>query len=149
MEEKFYLSEITLNYKNKILYNNRLKISDSHSAEKIFSNCWKYPIDHRECTYILLIDGSNNVLGYNLISLGGKSSTIVDITLILQVAVKVNASAIILAHNHPSGVLTASNDDKKVTSNLKNACKIMGIRLLDHLIISSSGYYSFSDEGLI
>ncbi len=60
-----------------------------------------------------------------------------------------NASAIILAHNHPSGILVASNEDKKVTENLKKACQLLGIRLLDHLIISSEGMISFSDEGMI
>lgn len=149
MEEKFYLSEITVQYKNKIHYNNRLKITDSNSAVKLLRDIWEYPIDHRESTYILLINGANQVLGYNLISIGGKSSTIVDITIILQVAIKVNASAIILAHNHPSGVLTASNQDKNITKSLNNACKVVGLRLLDHIIISSDGYYSFSDDGEI
>jgi len=149
MEENFYLSEITLQYKNKVQYKNRLKITDSNSAAEIFRDIWEYPIDHRESTYILLINGANQVLGYNLVSIGGKSSTIVDITLILQVAIKVNASAIILAHNHPSGVLTASAQDKNLTKNLNDACKLIGIRLLDHLIISSDGYFSFSDDGLI
>ena len=151
MEENFYLSEITLQYKNKVQYKNRLKITDSNSAAEIFRDIWEYPIDHRESTYILLINGANQVLGYNLVSIGGKSSTIVDITLILQVAIKVNASAIILAHNHPSGDLTPSNEDLAITRRLKEAGDLLGIKILDHIIIDtdSRNFKSFTEMGLI
>jgi len=83
-------------------------------------------------------------------SKGGISGTIVDVRLILKDAILNKASAIILAHNHPSGELRPSESDKQITEKIKQSAKIMDIAVIDHIIISGiGGYYSFSDEGLI
>ena len=82
-------------------------------------------------------------------SSGGISGTIVDIRLILGVALKCLASGIILAHTHPSGELTPSRVDRELTQKLKEAAKLMDISLLEHLIITNEGYFSFADEGLV
>jgi DNA repair protein RadC len=80
-------------------------------------------------------------------SKGGISGTVVDIRIILGVALKCNASSIILVHNHPSGKLEASEPDKAITKRLKQACNLLELVLLDHLIISKYGYFSFADDG--
>jgi len=67
----------------------------------------------------------------------------------MQVAINSNASGIILAHNHPSGNLKASQDDLNITKKVKEAAKLFDINLLDHLIVTTDGYYSLSDEGLM
>ncbi|MGE8512960.1 MAG: JAB domain-containing protein, partial [Chryseobacterium culicis] len=81
------------------------------------------------------------------ISESGISSTIVDVRIIMQAALLCNASAVILAHNHPSGNLNPSNEDLKITQNIKNASIFLNIQLLDHCILTSEDYLSFADEG--
>ena len=66
-----------------------------------------------------------------------------------QIALKMNASSIIISHNHPSGQLTPSDADKTITTKIREAGKLLDIALLDHVIITSEGYYSFADEGYI
>ena len=83
-------------------------------------------------------------------SKGGISGTIVDVRLILKDAILNKASAIILAHNHPSGELKPSESDKQITEKIIQSARIMDIKVIDHVIISGTGgYYSFCDEGLI
>lgn len=79
-------------------------------------------------------------------SKGGITGSVVDIRIILGVALKCGASSIIMIHNHPSGKLVPSDADKTITKKLKQSCELSDIALIDHLIISKSGYYSFSDS---
>ena len=82
-------------------------------------------------------------------SKGGISETIVDIRLLLKSALQCGATAMIVAHNHPSGVLKPSTSDIQLTQKIKKAGENMDIKLLDHLIISEKGYFSFADEKLL
>lgn len=106
-------------------------------------------MDHRESAYALYLDRGNTVLGYFLVSLGGVTGTVIDVKLVIQTALKVNASAVILAHNHPSGNQQPSQADLNITKKIKDACKLIEVNLLDHLIIYSDGYTSFGDKGLL
>lgn len=90
---------------------------------------------------------TKQVLGYTLISEGGITETCADVRVILQAALLTNSVAIILAHNHPSGNLKPSRQDMEITKQVKNAAQLMRITVLDHLILTDAGYYSFSDEG--
>ena len=84
------------------------------------------------------------------LSKGSTCGSIVDVKVILQYALKANASSIIAAHNHPSGNREPSEADRKITERIKKACELLDVSLLDHLIIlQDERYYSFSDEGLI
>ena len=96
-----------------------------------------------------MLNQANQVLGYTLISEGGITSTDVDVRVILQAALLTNSVAIILAHNHPSGNMKPSREDIRMTNQIKEAALIMRIRVLDHLILTDTGHYSFSDEGLL
>ena len=98
---------------------------------------------------MLLLNRANKVLGVYHISTGGMTATIVDIKLIMATAINSLASAIILAHNHPSESLIPSNQDKEITNKLKKACSIFDVMLLDHLIISKDSYYSFRDSEIL
>jgi len=82
-------------------------------------------------------------------SKGGISGTVIDIRIILGVALKCNASGIILVHNHPSGNIRPSEQDRRITIRLKDACHLLDLSLLDHLIICKNNFYSFTQEGLI
>ena len=97
--------------------------------------------------WILLLDRSNKVINKVQISIGGVSGTVVDPKIVYKRALEQYAVSIILAHNHPSGNLTPSQADLKLTEKLKNAGKFLDLQVLDHLIVTDSGYYSFADEG--
>ncbi len=97
--------------------------------------------------WILLLNQSNLILGKEQISLGGTAGTVVDAKILFRKAIQGEASSIILVHNHPSGNLQPSQADLDITQKLKSAGKTLDIPVLDHLIISSKGYYSFADEG--
>ncbi len=104
-------------------------------------------IDIFESMFLLLLDRGNNTIAYAKIAQGGISGTFVDRRIILKYAIDSLASSVVLVHNHPSGSLIPSNQDKVCTEAVKKALKIMDIKLLDHIIITAEGYYSFADEG--
>ncbi len=95
-----------------------------------------------------MLNRANLVIKKELISRGGVAGTVVDTKIIFKTAIGNHASSIIVCHNHPSGNLKPSEADIKITKNIKEAGKIMEIPLLDHLIITDNGFYSFADEGL-
>jgi DNA repair protein RadC len=99
--------------------------------------------------WILLLNRANKVIGREQISSGGVSGTVVDAKILFKKAIEAVASGIILVHNHPSGNLTPSSADLDITKKLSEAGKVLEINILDHLIISEKGYYSFADEGRI
>ena len=99
--------------------------------------------------WCITLSRSNRITGQFNLSSGGLAATVVDVTLLMKQAVDRLASGIILVQNHPSGNMTASVEDRKITSRIKAACEIFGIRLLDHLIIGPGGFMSFNDEGIL
>lgn len=99
--------------------------------------------------WLITLNRANTIIKKELISRGGVSGTVVDTKIIFKFAVECYASSIIICHNHPSGNLKPSDADLRITKSIKEAGKIMEIPLIDHLIISDTGYYSFTDEGLI
>lgn len=105
-------------------------------------------IDHEEF-WILLLNRAHEVKDKICISRGGISGTVVDQRLIFKPAIARLASAIILAHNHPSGTLYPSPQDKTLTNKLVESSKLLDIPILDHIIYTDRGFYSFADEGLI
>jgi DNA repair protein RadC len=105
-------------------------------------------LNHEEF-WILLLNRANHVKSKHLISKGGQSGTIADPKIIFKTALEQNAAYIILAHNHPSGNLKPSTEDVRLTKKLVEGGKMMDLLVVDHLIITDKGYYSFADEGLI
>jgi DNA repair protein RadC len=98
----------------------------------------------------MLLTRSNRILGIASISKGGISGTVTDVRIILQYAIKANASGIIICHNHPSGNLNPSESDLTITRKIKESGNVMDLQLLDHLIIVPEGkYYSMGDEGIV
>jgi len=104
-------------------------------------------LNHEEF-WIILTGRSQKVLGKELLSKGGLSETVVDPKIIFGMALQHQATGIIMIHNHPSGSLKPSQNDIYLTKRIGDAGKIMGINILDHLIVSDEGFYSFADEGL-
>ncbi len=125
----------------------RLKITCSEDAAKILKPALS-DLD-TEHFYALLLNRQNIVIRVELISKGGVSATVVDARLIFKSAIESLASGIILCHNHPSGNLEPSDDDQRLTTQMKDAGKLLDITVYDHLIVSNRGYFSFADSGLM
>lgn len=139
------VAEIKVSYTNK--NKERVHITNSKKMFELILNHWNLDtIELLEEVKVILFNRSNIVLGVYDLSKGGVSGTVVDFKIILGVALKSAASAIALVHNHPSGKLVPSGADIEITKKLREACKIVDIQLLDHLIISNIGYYSFADS---
>ncbi len=99
--------------------------------------------------WILYLNNSNKVIYKSQLSKGGITGTVVDVRIVFKTALEHNAVGIILCHNHPSGVLQASEPDKQITRELKVAGKTLNINVLDHVIVTETGYLSFVDTGLL
>ena len=146
----FNVAEVVLSYKSNVPPSQRRKITCSKDANDIFRESWNdSTLEYYEEFKILLMNRSNAVLGLLPVSKGGISGTVTDVRIILQAALKSNASGLIVCHNHPSGNLKPSDSDIRLTSRLKQAAELMDMRLLDHLIITDSGYMSFAHESLL
>jgi len=99
--------------------------------------------------WVIYLNKANKILSFESISKGGVAGTVADIKIIFKKAIEQLASSIILAHNHPSGNLKPSSADIQLTKKMKETGQIMEIEVMDHIIVSESGYYSFADEGMI
>lgn len=124
------------------------KITGSRDAADVFREifnadtmCWT------EESVILCLNQANHVIGYHKLSSGGMTGTVIDPRVVFTIALKSCAAQIIIAHNHPSGNLTPSGADRQITSKLKEAGVLLDIPVLDHIIITNDGYYSFLDNG--
>jgi DNA repair protein RadC len=104
---------------------------------------------YQEEFWVLLLNRANKVLGKARISMGGMSGTLVDPKLVFKIALENKASALVLAHNHPSGNSKPSEADLKLTLKIKSAADLLDIQVLDHLIFTDSGYYSMADSGVL
>ena len=142
------IAEIKVSYSNT--NTERVKVTNSQIIYDLFISNWSLDlIEFQEEVKIVLLNRANIVLGIHDLSKGGVSGTIVDIKIILAIALKCNASGIILAHNHPSGNLVPSESDKEITKKLKNAGALLDLLVLDHLIITRVDYFSFNDNGIM
>ncbi|WP_339699843.1 DNA repair protein RadC [Algoriphagus aquimarinus] len=99
--------------------------------------------------YVILLNRSNQVLKKHLVSQGGTAGTIVDTKIVFKIALEHLAQSIILVHNHPSGNLTPSDQDKRLTQRLVKVGRELDLPVLDHLIFTDVGYFSFADDGIL
>jgi DNA repair protein RadC len=105
-------------------------------------------LQHEEF-WIIYLNNSNKVIYKSQLSKGGITGTVVDVRIVFKTALEHSAVGIILVHNHPSGVLQASDADKQTTRQLKAAGHALSIAVLDHVIVTEKGYLSFADEGIL
>jgi DNA repair protein RadC len=134
----------------------RRKLEDAKQLTKITSSRDVFELMHpflgelpHEEFWILYLNNSNKVLQKNQLSKGGITGTLVDVRLVLKTALEVGAVSLILVHNHPSGTLKPSQSDKDLTLKLKRASEHLDIRVLDHLIITETNYFSFADDNML
>lgn len=151
MKKESRLKELKVNYPSSKKQNIDEKITSSKKAYDLLLKSFdKNTIGCQEQFNVMFLNNANIPLGVYKASKGGLTSTVADIRLILAMALKSLASGIILSHNHPSGNLFPSDSDIKLTRKFKEACELLDITLLDHLIISPfGGCYSFADDGLM
>jgi len=97
--------------------------------------------------WVMTVNRNNRILGTRMISSGGITGTVADVRMILRYCLEMNATGLILSHNHPSGNLKPSEQDLKLTHSIKQAAGWMDIELLDHVIVTETAYFSFADEG--
>ena len=136
-------AEVKLTYITKVKASHRIQIKNAEDAASLFFKIWDMTtIEHVEEVKMILLNRANKVLGVTNISQGGISGSIIDTRIVLQFAIKANASAVILAHNHPSGNLVASDADITITNKIREALKLVEIQLLDHIIINKDEDYS-------
>ena len=98
--------------------------------------------------WIIYLNNSNKVISKSQLSKGGITGTLVDVRIVFKTALEMGATALILCHNHPSGTLIPSDADKQITKKLKLAGDSLEIKVLDHLIVTETSYFSFADEGI-
>ena len=127
--------------------NERVKITSSHLAFEIL-NTRLSDLPHEEF-WVLLLNRANHVIREECISKGGVSGTVVDVRIVCKTAIENYASGVILSHNHPSGQLQPSMEDRNITKKLRDALHLFDIKLLDHIIIGDRKYLSFNDEGIL
>ena len=139
--------KVRIVYSRKQNPQDRPKVTSSKNVYEWFKKIWSSQIATREEMYVLLLNRNNRILGYHQLSMGGINGTVADVRLLFATAVQSLATSVIIAHNHPSGTLNPSNADIQLTNKIKEAGKLMDISLLDHLIVTDYGYYSFADEG--
>ena len=126
---EFTMPEITISYKDNVKASERVKILSSETSYSYLKPFYAECMEHHEESHVMFLNRANKALGVSLISKGGMAETVMDVKIILQTALKVHASGIILSHNHPSGNLRPSEPDKQITSKIKEACKVLDLHL--------------------
>lgn len=124
----------------------RKKITSSREAFEVF-----YPFLSDLSTeefWAIFLNQNNKILTTERLTQGGINQSVVDVRVLFKKALELSATAIIVAHNHPSGNLLPSESDRQITEKIRAAGSIMNVQLLDHLIITQNDFYSFNDEGI-
>ena len=126
-----------------------VQIKSSSDAANFIREFYSDDIEIFESAFILLLNRANKTIGYAKISQGGITGTVIDVKIVCKYTIDSLASGVILCHNHPSGNLQASNEDKNVSKKIKESLTFIDSVLVDSIIITKDGYLSLADEGLL
>ncbi len=145
------LAEVTVSYVLKGSLEDRPKIRECYDVYRIAMQAMdRNALGMQEQFLAIYLNRANTVIGAKVHFIGGLSSVTIDIKVILVTAIGLMASGVIISHNHPSGNLEPSNQDKLITAKMKEALELVDVSLLDHLILSPDGkWLSFRERGLI
>jgi DNA repair protein RadC len=142
--------EISIKYKGTKKTELKQLTSSKETAEVLKLMYDADTFDWREEMILICMNRANKVIGYYKMSTGGTTGTVCDPKIVFTTALNcAGTTSLILSHNHPSGNLKPSDADKQITNKIKDAGKLLDITLLDHVIMTDEGYFSFADEGLI
>jgi DNA repair protein RadC len=144
------VAEVELVYKTKVKPSERPLVKTAKDCYEILRQTWdENKIEFVEQFKVVLLNRAQRVLGIYELSTGGVTGTVADPKLVFTAALKANACNIILSHNHPSGNLKPSRADEELTKKIATAGMYLDIKVIDHIIVTSEGYYSFANEGLL
>ena len=144
------VAEIQVSYHNEVPPYQRPQVTCSDDAYRYFRRHWEDDqLDYCEKFKVMLLNRANKVLGIITTSSGGQAGTVADPKMIFGPALKASAASIVLGHNHPSGNLIPSEADMRLTLKLKEAGQALDLPVLDHLIVTRHGHYSFADEKIL
>lgn len=144
------VSEVEVVYRNKVDRTLIPRIDSTETAYQILKEHWDPDkIDYLEQSKALLLNNALKVLAIIDLGTGGIDSVTIHMRVLFSTALVVGATRVIIAHNHPSGNLKPSQNDERLTLSAVEAGKLIQIRVLDHLILTSDGFFSFADEGLL
>lgn len=144
------LAEIRAVYKSRRKFSERTTASGPSDVEAYLREIWNpRALELSEDFIVLCLNGSHQVIGWVKVSSGGLNASHVDARIVFAVALQTASTAIVLAHNHPSGNLEPSMEDKNLTRRLVDAGSLLGVRVLDHVILTREGSFSFADHGLM
>ena len=146
MKKKVYLGEVQLKYK-KARVEKEIGIRSSRDAYNLLKDLIGEHIHHQEVFCAMYLNKANKEMWTEVINIGGQSSCTIDNKAIVKRALMGGCAALIVAHNHPSGNKTPSENDKRATKRIKQGLGYFDIDLLDHIIVCDNGYYSFADNG--
>jgi DNA repair protein RadC len=141
------VNEVSVNYEKNFLG----KIMNSND---VVNYCRSIPemdnrIEYQEVFVAVYLDNGHNIMCHQVISMGSINATVVDLRIIYSTALKTLSNSIVVCHNHPSGKLVPSNADIKLNEMIKKAGELFDIKLIDSLIITRKGHYSFADQGTL
>ncbi len=143
-------AEVELIYRNKVPAAMRPKVNSTLEAYELVMQSWSMEkIDFIEQFKVMLLNNANHVLGISEIASGGVGGVLIDPRLIYISALKLNATGIVLFHNHPSGSLKPSNTDIKLTQTLIKGGLYLDLVIVDHIIVTSEGYFSLEENGYL
>jgi DNA repair protein RadC len=128
----------------------KVKIKSAPEAYSMLMEMYNQDtFEYEEQVIVVFFNRANNTIGWYRLSTGGMASCIIDPKKVLATALKVGAHAILISHNHPSGELKPSDADRNITRKLNEACKLMELVLLDHIIVTADDNYSFASDGFL
>src|SRR3954471_11097414 len=144
------MSEIKAVYRSKTRTKERKQIRGAENAVEYLREIWnKGTLELTEDFVMVCLNNSHQAIGWVKVSSGGFDATNVDPRVVFSLALQVGASALFFAHNHPSGLVEPSPQDKSVTARLAAAGSLLNIQVLDHIILSRESAYSFAEHGLM
>ena len=144
------LAEIKAVYRSRTKAAERPPMRDAKDVEAYLRAVWnRRTLELTEDFIVICLNGSHRAVGWVKVSSGGFNSSVVDPRLVFAIALQTASTAIVLAHNHPSGNLDPSSQDKAMTRHLREAGKLQGIAVLDHLILTKESSFSFAENGLM
>ena len=147
--QEIIAQEIHIHYKRP-LFDQEKRVSNSKETNQLLRTYIDLNrIDHKEFFWVYLLTNANQILGISEIGIGSSNGVVVNLKEICQLALLTCATQVVLAHNHTSGGLKPSPRDTEITHQCKDALNLFNIKLLDHLIITSESYFSFSDNDLL
>jgi DNA repair protein RadC len=152
MKNKWFLGEVSIGYRRTDLDESLVKtqIRNSEHAAKFFRGIFPEEVmEHHEEMWIGYLNYHNRPIGFMQLSKGSVNGTVADVKGMVQSALMCNASGVVLMHNHPSGNKTPSDQDIKITGQIKQALNLFDIKLVDHIILTLESYTSMAEEGLM